>query len=158
MNATAPLTRLVRLGDRQVVLTALSVAEEEALGAELRKLAKATLGPGGYFAQAEASLRWLSDKGMVGVMRIAAERIAAMEATGAEPSPEMFDAARRSPAGVALELWLRARHAQPSLTLPEVQAVVTTANALDLYLQVQAVLAGGSDDPKATPSNSPSGS
>jgi len=73
---------------------------------------------------------------------------ATMEARQELPGDDATEAARRTPAGVALELWHRGRRANPAIALRELEAVVTDANALDLHLQIREAL-GSAADPKS---------
>lgn len=76
------------------------------------------------------------------------ETAARMECKRELPGDDAAEAARRTPAGVALELWYRARRTSPALQLRELEAVVTEANAADLHWQIREAL-GAADDPKS---------
>lgn len=73
------------------------------------------------------------------------ETAARMEAKGELPGDDAAEQARRTPRGVALELWFRGRRTNPSLNLRELEAVVTDANALDLHWQIREALGAGDD-------------
>jgi len=55
--------------------------------------------------------------------------ITRLEAVGSAAYQE----AEMSPAGVAFELWMRAKKTDPALTLKELQAVITDANNFEIY-------------------------
>jgi hypothetical protein len=145
----------VRLADLCLYVEPLPFRLEEALLLDLRRLAKSL--DGDYYAACLPVLDRLAKESKDNPQRAAdraamVDAVTRMEALRVLPSGDAAEAARRTPKGVALELWYRARRSTPSLQLRELESVVTAANADDLFWQLLDALAGGGDDPKAIPS------
>lgn len=122
---------------------------EVALADDLRRLAKRQVGD--FVRAVEPVLDRLAKvKTPEAAARagVVLQTAAAMEARQELPGDDAVESARRTPAGVALELWHRGRRAQPTLVLRELEAAVTEANAADLHLQIREAL-GSADDPKS---------
>lgn len=127
----------------------LPFRQEVSLLHEMRRLAKAQAVD--FVAAVEPVLDRLAKiKTPEAAARAAAilQAAATMEARGDLPGDDAAETARRSPKGVATELWFRARRAHPDVALRDLEAVVTEANADDLHWQIREAL-GAADDPKS---------
>lgn len=126
----------------------LGLREETALYRELGRRAKAAMGPGGYFARLRPRLDWLAGEKLFDVRAAVVAELTRLEATHELPADDVVDEYRRTPDGVALELFARTRADHPAATEKELRAVVTEANAVAVHFALLEAVSGG--DPKAT--------
>lgn len=146
---------ILELGGHAFRIAKLVVEREAELWRHLELEARKARGPGGLFSRMAPKLKWLRENGMGAEWTEAVQVITNLEAGNFKASEdEIFDF-RRTPAGVAIEMWHRCRDAHPGTTLDEIRAVLTEVNAPDVYRRVQEIVRG--DDPKATPSASTGG-
>lgn len=136
----------VKLGDRLLYVEPLPHRQEQALLDDLRKLAKVQ--GTDFLKPMEPMLERLMSEAknrphVAGWMQIAIETAARMTANGDLPGSDAAEVARRSPEGVALELWYRTRRTHPSITQPELAACITAVNAADVHWQIREALGGG---------------
>lgn len=144
----------VRVGDLVFLVRELSVAGEIGLGNRFRALAKKAMGPGSFYANARPVLDYLREQGQHADRAALMAEVSRLVATGAAASDDAAEEFRRSPDGVAEELYWRTRQTHPDATLNEFRAAVNDVNALEVHLGIMEALA-----PKAatTPSSSPAG-
>jgi hypothetical protein len=143
---------LVTLGDRDLIVSKLSIEDEAALRTALDKGAFESLGPGGYFARIAPTLAWLRDNKLLPEWQLAVTETTRLQATGQPPSDDIVMQFRQSAKGVALELFFRTRKTHPEIrSVKELEAVITDANATVIHRQMIEAITGGSDDPKETP-------
>ena len=129
----------------RLTVTPLSIAAERILGAELK-------------AMVTADRRRMCREALEEIGKIAeptwADRQAVSElvtmsvggVTFADLMAKRFDVE-----GIAVELYHRARAAHPKLTLDQVRAVITVANAGDVSDQLEKILKAGQTDKKSGP-------
>ncbi len=137
---------VVKLDRFELMCLKLAHANELALANELARKAKLSFGAGGFFSKAQPALDWLKEQKKNVEFQQAVNRIAEMEATGALPSLEAVEAYRQTADGVATEIYWRTRKTHVEVSMQELQAAITSANALEVYLQLQEVL---TDDHKS---------
>lgn len=145
-KAAAGAGGTVRLGDRAVYVAPLAIREEAALLDDLRRLAKEQQGD--FLRPVEGLLDRLEKMKTPQAAARAAlilETVARMEARRELPGDDAAHEARRTPRGVALELWYRGRKAHPTLSLAELEAVVTEANAAAVHAAILDALGAGDD-------------
>ncbi len=126
----------------------LSAREEVGLLRELGRRAKLAMGPGGYFARLQPRLAWLAEQKLGDVRALVVAELTRLEAVSELPGDDVIDEYRRTPDGVALELFCRTRREHPEVTERELRAVVTDANALMVHFAIVDAVTG--DGPKAT--------
>lgn len=114
----------------------LSTQAEIGLLRKLRAMAKAVLGPGSFYAQALPALNWMKDAGHHADRAHLMEIIGRLIATGGQVSDDAVDEFRRSPDGVATELFWRTRKTAPEASLDELKAVINDVNALEIHLAI----------------------
>lgn len=135
----------VAVAGRAFPVTPLSAAGERGLRAELRAIAVERDGPGGLFARLAPRLDWLM-KHAPAHYPAAVDAIIDRENRGGDPD---MTGAYQSPAGVAVQLFHRSRAAVPGLTLDEVRAVVTAANAADVLAAMEEAVTAANKSPAA---------
>jgi len=148
-TSEAATTFVIEVEGQPVTLRRLPTSGEIALDREFQRRLKASWGPGGFAANAKGMLTFLREQGMIAELRMCMEKLTEMQATNAPPSWEATQEFRRTPAGVAAELFFRRDptiHAD--LTERAVVAMVTAANAWEIH---EAIMAGLSDDGKSGP-------
>ena len=121
---------------RQFVIAPLDLAGEDALYDALEKIAEAQA-----TAQRKAFLTDLSSIPTPSWAHLAAVR-GVVDSITAPVTAAQVDRARASVEGVVTELWHRARVVAPSLTLAELRAVVTAANASGVRRQMMRIVQG----------------
>lgn len=136
----------VAVGPLSVTVTPLSQGDELRLARQLRAEAERLAGDG-----------WTRCRPMLDAMSAAgahADRMHAVaelvrSAKQKEPLSEraVFEF-RSSAAGVVIELFARGKAATPGLTLDGLRAVVTEANAPDVFAAMMEVIQGGEPDAK----------
>jgi hypothetical protein len=139
---TIPASGPVTIAGRVLTIEELPASAEYGLLQELRRGSKRAYGPGGYFARMAPVLAYLREKKLHAEHNQALAELTRLEATGVDPADDEADAYRRSPDGVACELFWRCRRSHPEVTQAELRAIITDANALDVHLQIRRVLAG----------------
>lgn len=149
LSAGGPVTA----ADRTFQVQKLSLQGEVTLRQALAEGAKREYGPGGYFAKMAPTLDWLKKSDRGAEFGEALRHLTAMEATGALPGDEAAERFRQSAKGVALELFWRTRRSHPDVALDHFEAVVTAANAVEVFLQLIDALTDEKKSP--TPSASP---
>jgi len=112
----------VEILDRVFTLSPLSLREELTLDAFHRKNVKR--------GQVYADMKEVVAAAVPEHRSTILAEITKLEASG---SAAALQEAQMSSAGVAFELWMRAKKADPTLTLEQVKAVVTDANNLEVY-------------------------
>lgn len=108
--------------DRVFTLSPLSLREELTLDAFHRKNIKR--------GQVYADMKDVLAKAAPEHRSTILAEITKIEAGG---SPAAMQESQMSPEGVAFELWMRAKKADPTLSLKELQAVITEANNYEVY-------------------------
>lgn len=140
----------VQIGTRTIFVEPLPFRQEVALVESLRKLAKEQSGD--FLKAVEPTLDRLDKMKTPAAAARAAifiETVARMEARGELPGEDAAETARRTPKGVALELWYRSRRLHPTVELPELEAVITGVNAESVHWQIREALGSTKDDSKS---------
>lgn len=148
-KAAAGAGGTVQIGDRTVYVEPLPYRQEVALFDDLRKIAKSLSGD--FLRAVEPMLDRLEKmKTPAAAARagVILETVARMEARQELPGDDAAEQARKTPKGVALELWYRSRRLHPTVDLAELEAVITEINADDLHWQIREAL-GSKDDSKS---------
>jgi hypothetical protein len=155
VNAGGPV-ELRDAAGKVVTLFVLELSTQAEIGLlrKLRALARAALGPGSFFAAALPALNWMKEQGHHADRAHLMEIIGRLIATGGGVSDDAADEFRRSPDGVAEELFWRTRKTCPDVTLDELRAAINEVNALEVHLAILDAIA-----PKAPPASgaTPSG-
>lgn len=146
---------VLKIGAAEFFVRKLSVVRENALWDHLASEAKKSYGQGGFVEKGAGLLEWMASTGRGNMMEAALRKLVEMEAKDEPPSLAAIEKYRRSPDGVALELWHRTRDDHKDMTREKYRAVVNEVNALDLYLQIGDLL---EKKPSATPQGSPNSS
>lgn len=136
---------MIRIDALEITITPLKQSEERALRRRLLK--EAAEAAGDYFTRCAKLLAAM--RSQPGAYLKAIETITTLTATGPTVSEDQLYEYRESPAGVALELYVRGKKATPGLELAGLRAIVTDANVDELIESLREVLEG------AAPKNSP---
>jgi hypothetical protein len=115
----------VKIGDLAVYVEQIPFSQQVGLLEDLRRLAKSQAGD--YLKVIEPVLdRLAKDRSAEATARAAIfiETVARMEARQELPGEDAAETARRTPKGVALEIWHRSRRLHSSITLRELEAVI----------------------------------
>lgn len=123
------------------VVQELSTAAEIGLLRRLRVMAKQALGPGSFYAAAMPTLNWMKEQGQHADRAQLMEIIGRLVATGGHVSDDAADEFRRSPDGVAEELFWRTRKTSPEAARDELKAVINEVNALEVHLAILEAIA-----------------
>lgn len=147
---------VVSVAGRDFLVRKLTVDGELAFLVALRGLADRQVGPGGLFERMAPQIKYLTDTKQYAVLDRVITRLTELQAApGGAVTDEQVFATRQTPAGVALELYHRTRLTCPEVSLREFEAVVTEANALEVFQRIDAAI---TDQKKAgAPSGSPTG-
>jgi hypothetical protein len=100
----------------------------------LRAMARQALGPGSFYTAAAPTLKWMKDQGLHEDRAHLMEIVGRLIATGGGVSDEAADEFRRSPDGVAEELFWRTRKTCPDVELADLKAAINDVNALEVHL------------------------
>lgn len=140
----------VRVGELAIYVEPLPFRQEVALFDELRKLAKAQNGD--FLKAVEPMLDRLAKiKTPEAAARagVILETVARMEARQELPGDDAAEQARRTPKGVAMEVWYRSRRMHPGIQLRDLEAVILGEDlALEIHFQIREAL-GAKDDSKS---------
>lgn len=140
----------IRLGELMLFIEPLPFRQEVALLDDLRKLAKEAKGD--FLLAVEPMLDRLAKLKTPEAANRAAvilETVARMEARQELPGDDAAEQARKSPKGVALELWYRSRRLHPTVQIRDLEAVIVGAEiAADTHFQIRDAL-GAKDDTKS---------
>lgn len=136
---SAPATALapegvVQIGPKSFRVGTLAASEEAVLADTLSKRLYASIGS--YYENAAHALEKAAPQDRL----VMVETLTRMDAQRVPPTWSAVEQFRQSPAGAAYELWFRARKYEPDLDPKAVQAVVTEANAVDVYTQLMAAI------------------
>jgi hypothetical protein len=147
------ITQHARLGTVTIAERVFEVAKlptygETGLYRELCKRAKAEFGPGGYFSVMKPQLNWLASEKMFAERAQVIAEITRLEASRTAVGDDVYEQYRLTPAGLACELYWRMRSTHPDVTEADLLAIITEANAVDVWVQLGEVLSA--DDPKKT--------
>jgi hypothetical protein len=140
----------VMVGTLEVTITPLSVIDERILDRKLLKAAQAAADD--PYTEAAKTLK--AAEANPAHLHVLLMEVAAIATRKKFLSVGEFDDYRRSPAGVATEIFARGHKATPGLAAKELAAVITEFNAEEIHEAMKEVIAnkGGSDDEKkATP-------
>jgi len=140
----------ITIADRTIDVAKMPTYGEIGLWRELSKRAKAEYGPGGLFNVMKPQLAWLAAEKMLAERAQVIAEITRLEAGKAGLSDEAVEEFRITPAGLACELYWRTRSTAKEVTEADLQAIITEANAVDVWMQLGEFLRA--DDPKVTPS------
>lgn len=140
----------ITIADRVFEIAKLPSYGEVGLWRELSKRAKAEYGPGGLFNVMKPQLAWLASEKMLAERAQVIAEITRLEAGKAGLSDEAVEEYRVTPVGLSCELYWRTRSTDKELTEADLLAIITEANAVDVWMQLGEFLRA--DDPKATPS------
>lgn len=139
-------TGVVTIAGRDLVVQKLSAHGELSLFDALNAAAKKEAGPGGYLARSAEMLDWLKKNNRGQELAIAVEKLVEMDAKGIALSQDAVAQFRQTAKGVALEVFHRTRVAHKEVSLADLQAIITDANAVEVFLAVMEVL---TDEKKA---------
>lgn len=139
-------TGTVTIADRTFVIQKLSASGELSLFDALSAAAKKEAGPGGYLARASEMLDWLKKNNRGQELAIAVNKLVEMDAQGVNLSQDAVAQFRQTAKGVALEMFHRSRVAHKEVSLADFQAIITDANAVEVFLAMMEVL---TDEKKA---------
>lgn len=134
------VTGTVPIADRTFVIQKLSASGELSLFDALSAAAKKEAGPGGYLARASEMLDWLKKNNRGQELAIAVNKLVEMDAQGVNLSQDAVAQFRQTPKGVALEMFHRTRVAHKEVSLADFQAIITDANAVEVFLAMMEVL------------------
>lgn len=129
---------VVVVGTLEITVTPLTLAEERALGRQLRKAAKSETTD--YFTRCAGLLKAM--QAQPAAYLEAVREITRLTATGPSVSEDQFFEYRESPAGVARELFARGKKATQGLDLAGLSAVITDENVDAVIDQMRAVTDG----------------
>lgn len=146
LNASGPVT----IGPLTFMVQELSIQAEVGLLRQLRTLARKALGPGSFYANALPTLEWMKAQGHHGDRQHLMEIIGRLIATGGNVSDDALDEYRRSPDGVAEELFWRTRKTHPEAQRDEFRVVVNDVNALEVHLAILEAVAPKNEPGGAT--------
>lgn len=145
----------VDIGGKTFLVESLSTELEIGLECHLAKLCREAMGPAGYFARIQEAIVAYKAAGLHAEAMEIVRETARLQATDAPPTIAAIQAFRQTPKGAAAELFWRTRQTHKEVNLPQIEAIVTTANAFDVYRQiVEAITQSGKGQ---TPSPSPGG-
>lgn len=144
----------VQVAGREFLAAALTTDGELALWHHLRAVADRQAGPGGLFARMAPKLKWLRESGLEPEWRLATlETTRLAGSPGGGVTDEQVLEARFTPEGVAVELYHRTRQHHPDVPLDTLKAIVTEANAVEVFQAVdRAVRPKKAPAPSAPPS------
>jgi hypothetical protein len=137
----------VIVADRVFQVKPLELDAEIEISDEMRRLAFKQLGHGGYFAEARPLLDWLNANGMQGAAAAHIKNLSDLQAKKELPSGDAAEQARRTPEGVALELFLRTRDTHPDVGKEDIAAVITSVNAPAIHASIKAAISKDANDP-----------
>ncbi len=120
----------------------LSTAGELNLWNTMKGRAKKALGPATFWANAKAGMDACGDENFKALL---ASTAASMIVTGGGVHDDAVQDHRSTPAGVALEMFLRSRDSMPEMTEKEFQVLINDANCLEVRV---ALLEALSDNEK----------
>jgi hypothetical protein len=150
VNAAGP----VQIGSLTFMVQELSVQAEVGLLRQLRVMARKALGPGSFYASALPTLEWMKTAGYHGDRQHLMEIVGRLIATGGNVSDDVLDEYRRSPDGVAEELFWRTRKTHPDAARDELRVLVNEVNALEVHLAIlEAIAPKNALGGDTTPSN-----
>lgn len=126
----------VRIGDRVLMVSQMSLRQEQALLLQMRQAVKLANAPGGFWKTSQPSLTWLKENKMLDEFKESCQYIAALEAHQELPAGNYIELFRTTAEGVAIELFGRTRNTHPEISLEELKAVITEPIAFEVHLQM----------------------
>jgi len=134
---------VVTIGPASFVVKALPFEEEVSLRALMRAKARDAWGPGSFYAQVMPAAKFARENGEHRDADLMVQAVAPLIAMRAGASEDATDVWRRTPDGVAFEVYHRTRDTHPDCTLQEIRAVVNEVNAGSVFAQVARALDPG---------------
>lgn len=145
---------IVDVGGTLFHVKPLSLNGEIALFDRHRAEARRAMGPGSFVEAAIPTIDHLRKIERHAEADFMLRAATSMVLTRAGVTDEVAEEFRRTPDGLALEMYHRTRETHPSVTEREFRAVINPVNAPDLFLKVVEAVSGPKEK---TPSDSPAG-